>query len=137
MWGLLRHVNRFDLFSVIDNNLLESLSLKRFEIFIAVLIDEEKQQIAEMYKSSLATFYMWFDEQASQLRFNIVSGHVTRLPFGCIVEVVNSVEPIWQELKKSYSNQGISWSELEFVEDDEDDMEADKEYTLKVYVQKI
>lgn len=130
-------INRFDSCSTIDSNLLESLSQKQFELFVAILVDEEKRQRVKTHKSLSATFYMWFDEQASQLRFNIVSGHVAQLPFGCIVEIVNFVEPIWQKLKDSCFNQGISWSELEFVEDDEDDTEDEQEYTLQVYVQKI
>lgn len=120
-----------------DDKVLESFSQEQFEEFITALVNKKKQQIAEMYKSVPATFYMWFDEQTSQLRFNIVSGHIEQLPFGCIVEIINSVESIYQELKKSYSNQGISWAELEFFEDDEGDTEDDQEYTLQVYVQKI
>jgi hypothetical protein len=117
-----------------EDTLLRTLSKKKFETFINTLINHRKEQLALMYKSQPATFYMWFDEMAEQLRFNLISGHVAQLPFGCIVKIVDSIDPIWQDLK-SCRNNGISWSELEFFEDEENDTSDQEAYILKVYVQ--
>jgi hypothetical protein len=118
-----------------DDNILESFSKEQFEEFVVAIIENRKQQITQMYNSLPSTFYMWFDEMAVQLRFNILSGHAIQLPFGCHVEIVDSIESIWQEFKDSRHQEGISWSELEFFEDDIDDDE--EEYILKVYVKNI
>lgn len=124
MWGL-----------SVDDSMLQSVSKEQFEEFVADLIDKRKQQIAQMHNSFPSTFYVWFDEMAAQFRFNILSGHALRLPFECRVEIVDSLEPIWQEFNDSRYQTGISWSELEFFEDDVDDDE--EEYVLKVYVKNI
>lgn len=117
------------------DNVLKSLSKEQFEEFVITLIDKKKKQIAQIHDSLPVTFYMWFDEMAAQIRFNILSGHNIQLPFGCRVEVVDSIETIWKELKTSHYQDGISWSELEFFEDDSDDDE--EIYVLKVYVKSI
>jgi len=118
-----------------DKNALEEFSKGKLVELVAALVDKKKRQIAEMYNSSPATFYMWFDEMAAQLRFNIVSGHNVQLPFGCSVEIVDCIEPIVQELMASHYHEGISWSELELFEDEPE--EDDEPYVLKVYVQSI
>ncbi len=118
-----------------DDKVFESLSQEQFESFVIALVDKKKQQIAEMYNSFPSTFYMWFDEMANQFRFNLLSGHTVQLPFGCSLEIVDSIEPIWQEWKELQYHEELSWSEVEFFEEDED--EDEEEYILKVYVQKI
>jgi hypothetical protein len=37
---------------------------------------------------------MWFDQQALQLRFNVISGDVKSLPFACKVRLRNTPESI-------------------------------------------
>ena len=37
---------------------------------------------------------MWLDQQALQLRFNIITGDIKSLSFSCKVSLINSYEPI-------------------------------------------
>lgn len=81
---------------------------------------------------------MWFDEQAGQLRFNIISGKVEKLPFGCTVERVTSPESIIQLCLSSPYLHGIPENEVEDISfenyrNDDDTIE----YVLPVYVDYI
>lgn len=84
---------------------------------------------------------MWFDEVAGQLRFNILSGHVVQLPFGCHVEKNSSVEQIIDAFLSSRYLHGIPADELEadawIDEQDDDDDDDDEQYMLPVYVEYI
>jgi hypothetical protein len=52
------------------------------------------KQITEISATSVATFYLWFDQQSSQLCFNLLSSDNIELPFGCTVNIVESSDII-------------------------------------------
>ena len=40
------------------------------------------------------TVYGWYDSQAAQLRYNILSGAVQQLPFGCKLHIVDKLDSV-------------------------------------------
>jgi hypothetical protein len=106
--------------------------------FVVSLRNIIRKQLQNNNISSPVTLYMWFDEMAGQLRFNILSGHIVQLPFGCHVEKVLSVEQIIDVFLSSRYLHGISADELEpdaWIDEQDDD--DDEQYTLPVYVEYI
>jgi len=63
----------------------------------------------------MMTFYCWFDEMASQLRFSIVSAKRDALPFACD-PVDTSLPSIASAFLSSRFHDGIPWSDLHAVE---------------------
>ena len=105
--------------------------------FVVSLRNIIRERLHNNNISSSATFYMWFDEMAGQLRFNMLSGHVVQLPFGCHVEKISSVEQIIDAFLSSRYLHGIPADELEadaWIDEQDDD---DEQYTLPVYVEYI
>ncbi|HRN77976.1 MAG TPA: hypothetical protein PLU71_01950 [Candidatus Dependentiae bacterium] len=114
MWGI-----------SLDPGAVETVSIQDLQKFVNNLILQIKSNNQDK------TLYMWFDEMASQLRFNIISGHVTQLPFGCKIDLVHDSLSILKNFKTSSYHEGIPWSEVtieENMSDDEDD------YRLQVFV---
>jgi len=105
-------------------------------LFITSLLRIVRQQLITVPTQSTATFYMWFDEMAGQLRFNVISGRISTLPFGCTVVVKNSPQPIVQSFLASNYTQGIPFEEC-VIEDvmDDDACDDEDEYILPVYVE--
>ena len=111
---------------------LKKMSLLIMEQFVQDLILRRKQQVKDAHINHSVLFYMWFDKMASQLRFNIISDHNKKLPFGCNLHIVDSVELILEEFLNA--ERYISWNELSVCEEDEEDEE---EYILDVFVQQL
>jgi hypothetical protein len=61
---------------------------------------------------AVATFYSWHDEMAGQLRFSIVAGPPSALPFGASVVLASAPSDIVREVLTTWSPGVISWSEL-------------------------
>jgi hypothetical protein len=78
----------------VDETLLHSTTIQNLLQFFDNLIDKRSRQIEKNNPSIPATLYMWFDKQALQLRFNILSGIVEHLPFRCTVHKIDSLESI-------------------------------------------
>lgn len=109
--------------------------------FFKTLIETRGIQLrATEFKKPL-TFYLWFDEQALQLRFNIIPGEATSLPFGCTVNKVDSIEPILNKFFSIINDvlKGKDFFEVYDAQDieDIDDDESPKNYVLDVYVQTL
>lgn len=114
-----------------DEQATKNITLEELTLFVNALIHKRKQQLLEQYPNCPATFYLWFDEMAGQLRFNVISGHV-KPPFGCLTELANSAQDILKEFIMSHNNTNIPWEELEVTDNDSDEQEDT--YILKVYV---
>jgi hypothetical protein len=99
--------------------------------FINSLLKQIYQQKSTAKLPYTVTFYLWFDEMAGQLRFNILSGRQTKLPFGCRVEIVDSYEQIIKEFLTSKYHNGIFWNELTLEDNDDDEIDS---YVLKIFV---
>jgi hypothetical protein len=106
--------------------------------FVTLLHSTIRQQLVTSNLRGAVTFYMWFDEQAGQLRFNVISGHIEKLPFGCIVQKVSDPTSIIHACLSSPYLHGIPEDETEDISFDEDRNDDDAiEYVLPVYVDYI
>ena len=54
--------------------------------FIDAVVEARRRQLMRMPSGHFMTFYCWHDEQASQLRFSLVSASHGGLPFGAHLE---------------------------------------------------
>jgi hypothetical protein len=119
----------------IDPDILHTLSINNFIEFIDTLLKKRILQLSQLKASCPVVFYLWFDEIAAQLRFNIISNFNVNLPFECSVEIVDSALPILKDFLESHYHEGISWSELE--ESNNDIHDDDELFSLKVFTLQI
>lgn len=101
--------------------------------FLDRLIKRRTEQIFQLDIKVSAKFYIWFDEQAYQIRFNLISGIHKDLPFGCTQNIIDQPDSIFQRfLTDSIENMVIEY--LEPGQLDETDEEIDpKDYILDIY----
>jgi hypothetical protein len=100
------------------------------------IIENRQQQLDRTKADHGMIFYLWFDEQALQLRFNLISDYHERLPFGAQYHVLSTPEPIFERYLRSSFHEGIAWSELQEVSEEWNEEET-KEYVLDVYQLKL
>jgi hypothetical protein len=70
------------------------------------------------------TFYVWYDEQAGQLRLSVVSTGADELPFGGKYRIVQELDPIIRCIKSDAAPGFISWNDLEEVRGDDDEVDV-------------
>ncbi len=100
--------------------------------FISSVIKNRQLQVSHLNTS--ATFYLWHDIQTAELRFNLISGTHSKLPFNCIVELEASFDPIVDAFIRSINDSYIPWDELELLTpEDLNDEEEETPYILKVF----
>lgn len=68
-----------------DEATLEQLSTGDLVEAIEAIADAWQSRLSSLGQSE-ATFYVWLDRQAWQLRFSLISGGRTPLPFACAVD---------------------------------------------------
>jgi len=119
-----------------DNKIVKETSIDTLLEFIDNLVNKKKQQLSVLNICCPVIFYMWFDEMAAQLRFNIISGSAKSLPFGCQLNIINSPNSILIAFLQSQQNPEISWNELEEITDDFDDIE-EKKFILDVFIAQL
>jgi hypothetical protein len=122
----------------IDDVLLRSITERDIVQFFDELISRRSQQLEKNNPQVPVTLYVWFDKQALQLRFNIISGKVEHLPFGCTVHKVDTLYAIVKDFLETTHDVAQHGDKIEIIEpgdegwDDDDDDEV--EYTLDVFV---
>ncbi len=85
-----------------------------------------------------ATFYLWHDEQAGQLRFSVARCLPDSLPFGCAVAPADAADEIIGNYLASSSVGGlIPWSELGEVGFDEHETNKAQPYRLRVWARRL
>jgi len=120
-----------------DEKFISQLSLKQLNDFLSILLKKRSEQIVEMSDVSVATFYLWFDKQSSQLCFNLLSGENIELPFACTVKTADSHDIILNKCVNEAQYPAIKWDDIEFIEkgdpgwDDDDD--DPKKFILDVW----
>src|SRR6266576_1895781 len=75
-------------------NLIETITLEQLKYFVDKLIENREQQLKDINFCKSVVFYMWFDQQTLQLRFNIITDDAQSLPFGCKARLNDIFEPI-------------------------------------------
>ncbi|MBP6869429.1 hypothetical protein KBC04_00885 [Candidatus Babeliales bacterium] len=123
-----------------DEGLIQKINLKNLNNFLDTLLTKRSEQIGEISSTSVATFYLWFDEQSSQLCFNLLSGKNIELPFGCTLHVVDNPDFIFNKCIQGLRHPALSFDNIEIIErgdprwDDEEDDFDPKKYVLDIYV---
>ena len=116
----------------------KKLSENEIQDFFSKLINSRYKELSEKHFKAPVTFYVWFDQQALQLRFNFLQGKNVNLPFTCTTRIVDSIEPIIRNFFTTMKD--VLGGELYFEvyypsEDDDDDAYEIKNYVLDVYTQ--
>ena len=114
------------------NELSIQSSVKDFKDFFEKVISNRSKQIKISNKDML--FYVWFDWQTAQLRFNLISDYDSKLPFSCEVETIDNLEPIIEEFLSFPYHDGFPVEEI--CEEDEGG-EEENNNPLKVFLCKI
>ncbi len=118
--------------------LLNSTSIDNLLEFLTFLLLNKTKQVSQLNISCPVIFYMWFDEMAGQLRFNIISDTNKKLPFSCQLNIVELPHSILKNFLQSQYNPEIPWQDLEEItEESEDDNWDDGEesiFILDVFV---
>lgn len=119
-----------------DNNYIKKIDLGHLEEYISKILENRQKQLQQL--NLPAIFYLWLDEQALQLRFNILTGTDTSLPFGSKIHKLNSVTPILKEFLTTAQIIAKDGDEVEFFTPSElPDDDDEKEYVLDVYIKEI
>jgi hypothetical protein len=120
----------------LEGDLIEKITLRQLRYFVDTLIENREQQLKNINVHRNAAFYMWFDQQALQLRFNVITGDVNSLPFGCKIRVNNTYEVILDNFINTVRDVAQSGDQIEFCnsEDWEEEGEQEEEYVLDVFV---
>jgi hypothetical protein len=120
--------------SFISINSIDKSKIKLDDLleFYEALISKKSEQIKETLSSHRMIFYTWFDEQASQLRFSLISDSHEKLPFGAAIISTDLAEIITMFLD---SEGMIPFIELEIFDSKEItlDQEAEVEAKVKVF----
>lgn len=120
----------------LDDKIIKNISLDKLLEFINNLVSKKKQQLSQLNISCPVIFYMWFDEMASQLRFNFISGLHEKLPFGCKLNIIDSPYPILTGFLQSQSDDKIPWKDLEEITNDYNEIEENI-FTLDVFLMQL
>jgi hypothetical protein len=116
----------------LSSKLANVILLKDFSRFIERIIANRKEQVKTLKPTTNILFYLWFDDHASQLKFNIISDNGTGLPFRCKVILYDEYTPILKDFLEHPYHDGIPIP-LEILTDVNSDEHCEEEYALKVY----
>ncbi len=120
----------------LDNDLVKKIKLDDLKRFLNELLHNRRLQIFQKDPTAKAKFYLWFDEQALQLRFNILFDISSPLPFGCNLDIVATANHILEEFLSCTYKIATEGQTFELCDTDEDNDEDDSNnYVLKVYVE--
>ena len=112
---------------------LKLVTVQDISVFLDAVINRIQKQIAQ--QNITATFYVWFDEMACQLRFNVISGCTDSLPFGCKLEFVDTKDVIIEAFLSSHYHAGIPFDEMNIVDIfNDDDEDEEMGHVLKVFL---
>ncbi len=95
---------------------IESLSSEDLIGFLDTVVEIYQGQLSEWLEQGLEfVFYCWFDEQASELRFSVVSASHGSLPFSLSIQVIPDINQLVKHFLSSPNHGGLPLKE--FVED--------------------
>lgn len=119
----------------ISNKLVTQSSIKDFIDFFGKVISNRRKQIKISNNHLGMLFYVWFDRQDAQLRFNLISDYDFKLPFGCDIEIIDNLEPIIEEFLSYPYHDGFP---IENVSDEDEGIKGEQSSDiLKVFLYKI
>jgi len=119
----------------ISKELATEIVVEDFIDFFQRVMTNRREQIRSSNNHDGLLFYIWFDWQSAQIKFNLISDYDTALPFGCEIEITNKLEPIIEEFLRFPYHDGFPFEEVR--DDNEQIEEGVKRETLKVFLFKI
>jgi hypothetical protein len=111
----------------LGSELANAILLKDFSRFIKRVISNRKEQVKILNPTTNILFYLWFDDRASQLKFNIISDNGTGLPFKCKVILCDNYTPILKDFLEHPYHDGIP---LEMLTDVNSGEHCEEEYEV-------
>ena len=122
---------------------VQSLNLDEWKSYLRHLIHDRQEQLNKSSVKTDLVIYFWHDEQAGQLRFNVITANHSKLPFACkYVEV--PIEDVVVPFINDKSPGFIPFDELKVVEKPskvsllaEFEDKTEKNHVTKVYVELI
>lgn len=119
----------------ISVGLVDKLSVKDLEDFIAKLLANRSSQLIALKINKPVIFYLWFDAQALQLRFNLISSIDRSLPFGCKLTYLETYTPILKDFIVTTKKVAFQEDQVEYINPENDiDDDDDDNFTLNVYI---
>ena len=115
----------------------QSLTSSDLLLLFERIIENRQQQLDQANTDYGMIFYLWFDEVALQLCFNLISDAHERLPFGCQLNVLSTPEPILERYLHFSFHEVIPWSQFQEVSEGRDGKDEENEYVLDVYQLKL
>ena len=118
-----------------SQELCEITKKEDFLEFFEAVIENRKEQVLNSNKNHGIVFYLWFDEQACQLRFNLISDFHKELPFGCKLKIIDNPDEIIEDFLNVNYHNGIPLEDfVDVTEENDNNKEIEEtEYVLKVY----
>lgn len=122
----------------LEANIIGSITFEQLKIFVDKLVKSREQQLKDTYSSKNAIFYIWFDKQALQLRFNILT-EITPLPFGCKLQLLTAPDSILTSFITTIRNVANYGDLVQFndEQDEPDEDENNEQYVLNVFAKKL
>jgi hypothetical protein len=91
------------------------LTIEDFTEFFGEVIQNRIDQLRKFHNQGMI-FYLWFDRQACQLRFCLISNVHASLPFGNPISLVERPETIFEQFLGSPYHDGIPFTELQIMD---------------------
>ncbi len=122
----------------LDGDLIKNIKIEPLKCFIDRLIENREQQVQSSSSSGSIIFYMWFDKQTLQLRFNIITGNERTLPFTCKLQLFNTYESILKNFINTVQEVDQFGDDIKFFDKQDINWDEDEqEYILDVFVKKL
>ena len=115
---------------------VKSLTKSEWESFLREIINNRKNQLKMSKESVNIIFYCWHDEQAGQLRFNLINSNHQKLPFSCKINFVTLKEVI-KEFYSDSTHELVPLNNSTIYDKDNDPKDMTIEYALNVYKETI
>ena len=121
----------------LTKEMASNLSVQDVSECVKNLIDKRRAEAKRRQVVPLL-FYLWFDEQAGQLRFSITSvADPSRLAFHCAINTGAKLSEIVSQVLASPYLDGIPFEELDEEHSDSPDLTSSEAVVLDVFVTKL
>lgn len=123
----------------ISSDIAKQVSSADFLLFLGKVKANRQLQLQQSSLDLNIIYYLWFDEQEGQLRFNFINSKHDKLPFGCKLSFVDSEQEIIDDFLNSNYLDGIPWSELETIDNTQQlkSVTAAENANEEIYVNKV
>jgi hypothetical protein len=119
------------------SNSIEKITIQELSQSIDSLILNKKKQLHSNNPFFPALFYLWFDKQALQLRFNCISNIDNKLPFGCTLMLLDSPIDIFKDFLATTCDFFQNGDTIEFFNNTHEEKEDENKCVLSVFAQEI